>query len=373
MKIFLCGDVMTGRGIDQILPQPCPPTLHEENMHSAIGYLRLAEDMNSAIPHPVDLTYIWGTALPELRYEKPQARIINLETSVTRSDAYERKGINYRMSPENAATLAAAGLDCCLLANNHVLDWGEQGLVDTLQTLEALHIKTAGAGRNLEEAAKPAILDIPGEGRVIVFSFASPSSGTPWEWAAGPDRPGVNLIPALSDSAVAAITEAIAAIRRGGDIIVVSIHWGPNWGYRIAETERRFAHQLIDRAGASIVHGHSSHHPKAIEFHTSGLILYGCGDFLNDYEGISGYEEFRNDLALMYFVRLDRTGAANPQLDMVPLKINRFQLTPAAATDIDWLQATLDRECRKFGTRVLRTTENHLAAFRSGTTRGEAQ
>ncbi len=65
MKIFLCGDVMTGRGIDQILPEPCGPVLYEDYVRSALGYLQLAERANGPIPRPVDFDYIWGAALDE--------------------------------------------------------------------------------------------------------------------------------------------------------------------------------------------------------------------------------------------------------------------------------------------------------------------
>lgn len=88
----------------------------------------------------------------------------------------------------------AAGIDCCVLSNNHILDWGRSGLIETLETLESAGIKTAGAGRNATEAAAPAVLDVPGKGRVLVFAYGSPTSGIPWDWAAGADRAGINLI-----------------------------------------------------------------------------------------------------------------------------------------------------------------------------------
>jgi len=144
IKLFLCGDVMTGRGIDQILPNPCNPRLYEEYMASAEGYVRLAEDAHGDIPRSSPFPYIWGAALPEFERAKSDLRIINLETSITRSESYFPKGINYRMSPENAGCLTSAGVDCCTLANNHVLDWGREGLFDTLETLERLKIKSAG-------------------------------------------------------------------------------------------------------------------------------------------------------------------------------------------------------------------------------------
>ena len=123
---------MIGRGIDQILPQPCDPILHEDYVPSAIDYVQLAEAANGPIPRGVDPAYIWGAALDEFARMRPDARIINLETSITRNEDYASKGINYRISPENAACLKAAAIDCCVLGNNHVLDWGRRGLLDTL-------------------------------------------------------------------------------------------------------------------------------------------------------------------------------------------------------------------------------------------------
>ena len=105
-------------------------------------------------------------------------------------------------------------------------------------------------------------------------------------------------------------------------------------------------------APVSIIHGHSSHHPKAIEIYRNRLVLYGCGDFLNDYEGIEGYEEFRHDLVLMYFANVDPATAELVALEMVPLQIRRFQLVPALRADADWLLSMLDRQTRTFGVRM---------------------
>ena len=195
VRLFLCGDVMTGRGIDQVLAHPCEPTLHEDFVASAKDYVSLAEQANGPIPRHLDASYVWGAALDELDRMRPDARIVNLETAITDSDDYVRKGINYRMSPENAGCLCAAGIDCCALANNHLLDWGRRGLLQTLATLQRLQIKTAGAGRNVSEAAAPAALDIANKARLLVFSFGSVTSGIPRNWAATKNHPGINLLP----------------------------------------------------------------------------------------------------------------------------------------------------------------------------------
>jgi poly-gamma-glutamate synthesis protein (capsule biosynthesis protein) len=360
LQIFFCGDVMLGRGIDQVLPCPCGPQLHESYAGSALDYVRLAERANGPIPSPVDLSYVWGDAIEELDRRRPDLRIINLETSITRSDDVFPKGINYRMSPENAGCLTCAAIDCCVLANNHVLDWGRSGLRDTLAALDRLGIKCAGAGCNAMAARKPAVFDCGARGRVRVFSFASATSGVPRGWGAKADVAGINLLADMSEAAVAEVGGQIARTSRPGDIIVASIHWGPNWGYEIPDAQRRFAHGLIDRAGVSIVHGHSSHHAKAIEIYRDRLIIYGCGDFLNDYEGITGHEGYRDDLAVMYFAQVERFSGNVAGLDMVPLRIRRFRLNRASDEDVDWLMMILDRESRELGARVVRSRRGML-------------
>ncbi len=349
VTLFLCGDVMTGRGLDQVLPHASDPTLHEPYLQSALQYVALAERANGPIEAPVAFSYPWGDALDELERVAPDARIINLETSVTRSDQAEDKGIHYRMHPANVPVLTAAKVDCCVLANNHVLDWGRAGLIETLTSLQEAGLATAGAGRDRREADAPAIVELTGGSRVLVFAFGSQSSGIPSHWAASDEAPGVSI---LEDTSVAAIAARVRAVRRPGDVVVASIHWGGNWGYGIPPAQRRWAHALIEEAGVDVIHGHSSHHPKGIEVHAGKPILYGCGDFLNDYEGIGGREEYRGGLALMYFVTVDPSSGSLVRLEMRPLEIRRFRLQRASQDDARWLRETLDREGAALGTRV---------------------
>ena len=349
----MCGDVMTGRGIDQILPHASDPAIHEPFLESALGYVELAERAHGPIPRPADFSYIWGDALQELRRAAPDVNLINLETSVTRSNDYEAKGINYRMDPANIPCLTAAGIDCCALANNHVLDWGRAGLKETLLTLKKAGLASCGAGANFCFASAPAIIK-PSKGRVLVFSIGSVTSGIPPGWAATGDRPGVNLLLDFptSQEKIAALKKKIAKMKREGDIVIASVHWGGNWGYDVRAGMRRFAHRLIDGAGVDMIHGHSSHHPKGIEVHSGKLILYGCGDFINDYEGISGYEKFRGELGLMYFAVVDLRDGKLLSLRMTPTVIRRFRVNMASPSDALWLRDTLDRESGRFGASV---------------------
>ena len=255
IMLALCGDLMTGRGIDQLLPDPCPPILYESCARSAEDYVELAEESCGRIARPVSLAYPWGDALSELDAVKPDARIVNLETALTRSDeAWPGKGIHYRMSPENARMLAVAGIDCCTLANDHVLDWG----------------------------------------------------------------------------------------------------------FEVSREQRAFARGLVETADVDVVHGHSSHHVKGIEVHKGRPILYGCGDFLNDYEGIHGHEVFRGDLGLLYFVTLDPARGGLARLLVTPTRIERFQVRRALAEDARWLADTLNREGCPIATSVVPAGEGRL-------------
>ncbi|MDD5462248.1 MAG: CapA family protein [Methylococcales bacterium] len=366
ITLFLCGDVMTGRGIDQALPYHNDPRIYEPYMTSAQGYVKLAEKANGPIPKSADFSYIWGDALEELRRINPDVRVINLETAVTTSSEFwPGKGINYRMHPGNVPCITAVKIDCCVLANNHVLDWGYAGLTETLTSLGGPNIKIAGAGSNLMDAEAPAIIELAGKGRVLVFGFGHESSGIPRVWGARSDKPGVNLLPDLSDGTVDRLAERIAGFKQKGDCVVASIHWGGNWGYEIVNVQREFAHRLIDQAHVDVVHGHSSHHPKGIEVYRGKPILYGCGDFLNDYEGISGHEEFRGDLSLMYFMTMDITTGKLAGLSMTPMQIKRFRLNHAHPDDAHWLQQVLDRESGPLGARIELTDKYRLSLYQN--------
>ncbi len=260
MRLFLAGDVMTGRGIDQILPSPGNPRLHEPRVQDAREYLALAEAVSGPIPRPA----------------------------------------------------------------------------------------------NLAAATAPYVHDVAGKGRVLVYAFGSPTSGIPPAWAARQRRAGVSLLIDFSERAIREIAETIRRTRRPRDVVVLSIHWGPNWGYAVADDHRSFAHRLIDDAGVDLVHGHSSHHPKGVEVYRNLLILYGCGDLLNDYEGIGGYEEFRDDLALMYLADVDPGSGGLMRPELLPFKIREFSLNPPSDSEIGWLADRLGRECRRFGSDVAR-------------------
>jgi poly-gamma-glutamate synthesis protein (capsule biosynthesis protein) len=350
LGLFLCGDVMTGRGIDQALPHPVNPILYEPNVRDAREYVALAEKANGPMPRPLSFDYIWGDALRELERANIDLRVANLETAVTSAERpWPGKGIHYRMHPQNIGCLKSAKISACALANNHLLDWGYEGLSETLKTLGAAGIAHAGAGNDFEEAVQPAVLNTTGDGRLLLFSFGSRSSGIPREWKATAISPGVNLLDDLSEATAVRVADQMRVHQRTGDLIIASIHWGSNWGYEVPHDQIKFAHRLIEE-GVAIVHGHSSHHVKAVEVFKGRLILYGCGDFLTDYEGISGYEMFRSGLALMYLIELDSCSGELVAARLVPMCMRQFRLEHASVAGAQWLCDCLNKLGKSFNT-----------------------
>jgi poly-gamma-glutamate synthesis protein (capsule biosynthesis protein) len=280
------------------------------------------------------------------------------------------KPIHYRMNPGNIFCLTAANIDICAVANNHVLDWGYEGLKDTLQNLRKVNINFSGGGDNLSEAESPVIRKIPGKGRVVLFSYCSITSGVPLSWRAEENKPGVNLITDLSAQTIQRIDDKIKEVKEKDDIVIFSIHWGSNWGYEIPDEQRRFAHELIDKAGVDIIHGHSSHHPRSLEVYKDKLILYGTGDLINDYEGIARSKGFRitlnklknfrkyfrirrrkkfmGELVLMYFVTVEASSGKLQNLKLVPMKIKNFRLNFPHKEEAEWMMNRLNFINKKF-------------------------
>ena len=197
------------------------------------------------------------------------------------------------------------------------------------------------------------MVDLGSGGRVLVFAVGVESSGIPTAWAAAAASSGVHLLRAISDGTADELVERVHGYKRHGDIALVSIHWGENWGYEVPGAHVRFAHRLID-GGVDLIHGHSSHHPRPIEIYRNKLVLYGCGDFITDYEGIRGHEPFRDDLVVMYVPDLDPETGELVDLHLTPLQIRRMQLVHPSVEDRDWLRERLAIMSRDFSGDVQR-------------------
>ncbi|MDI3340109.1 MAG: CapA family protein [Sphaerobacter sp.] len=307
------------------------------------GDVMLGRLVNDAIL-TLGAAYPWGNLRPTLR--RADLRLSNLECAITREQESWHDGtykvFYFRADPVAGDTLRIAGVDVASLANNHAGDFGTAGLLETIRLLDAAGIAHAGAGADLAAARAPARLSAAGW-RVAVVAFAD----HPVEWAAGPDRPGINYTPVSVDPAdFAAVAETLAALRRDADLVIFSIHWGPNMRPRPTPTFRAFA-RLVIEAGADIFWGHSTHLVQGIEVYRDRLILYDTGDFVDDY---AVDPELRNDLSALFLVRVAPDGRLG--LEAVPVHIMDRQAMLAEEPERAWFVQRLRGLCAEMGTAV---------------------
>lgn len=342
--LFL-GDVMLGRLVDQIFPVHVNAPEDEGHARMLFNYRGNPEFHRAGrMPH----RYVWDELIDD--FQAVDVRIINLETSVTtHPKKWPDKAFNYRMHPENLKCLTEAQIDYVSLANNHTLDFEVQGMYDTMKALDEHGIRWAGVGRNLEEAMKPAVFTVKGT-TLAAYSFSDHYDF----WAAGPNKPGINFldVDAYTTQDIARIKAHMDDTRRktNVDIMLVSLHWGPNYSWSPSEEKQQFAKDLIDHCGVDIIHGHSAHHIQGIELYKGKPILYGCGDFVDDY---AVTEQFRNDLGFAYFINWDKSSKSAKSIDLIPTKIELFQATKTMAPgEKRWMASTMTRLCSKFGTKL---------------------
>ena len=235
--------------------------------------------------------YPWGDVIRAAR-DRADLFLINLECALTsntvRSFDGREKEFYFRADPSVVETLGLGRVDFVSLANNHAGDYGDAGLLETVRVLDEAGIAHAGAGATHEAAVAPAYLTSNGE-RVGIVAFAD----HPREWEATDRSPGINITSV--DRWPAGVRDAIAEARRHADVVIFSIHWGPNMRARPGGAFREFAQQVID-AGVDVFWGHSAHVVQGIQFWHSGVILYDTGDFIDDYAVDAS---LRNDLSAL--------------------------------------------------------------------------
>ncbi len=351
VRLFLAGDFMPGRGIDAVMPRPCPLEIREGFCTSSIEYARLAERKHKKrFPDHQTLSArdVLGEASKLIERYEPHVKLINIETSVTKkSTFYPNKGINYRASEENVfALFDILKPNVVSLANNHAMDFSREGLEDTLKFFddENVHVKRIGAGwNNIADEMQPAELKnvypygfAPARNDkrgvdVAAFGLCFEDIGMPREWEAMERSMGV-VLATRNDKVPERLLNAIAKLKKESNaIIIVSIHFGVNWGFEVPRTHVAAAKTLVD-AGADVIHGHSSHHAKTAMLYKEKLILFGCGDFFNDYEGIrphAGFpeNEYLGHLRLLYFVDVDAKTHNFNRLEIVLMRQKMFALT----------------------------------------------
>ncbi|KIX99591.1 uncharacterized protein Z520_04224 [Fonsecaea multimorphosa CBS 102226] len=362
-SLLLLGDVMIGRLIDALLPT----SIARQSPHSDPESAAWTVDKHilPRSPQLESYNYLspWGNSVELIR--KSDLVLANLETAVTTSEKkWPSKVFNYRTHPGNVQCLTEVGLGggngrgYVSLANNHTLDWSVEGLQETVQTLIDNGVEFAGAGRTKEEAARPATLSLGGADgwHVKCWSFAD----HPSEWGA---VDAFNLVDYTGKGRDTIREQLLAKDHREEPgklgLKVVSMHWGPNYRWHPAKEIVDLAHWMIDECGVDIIHGHSSHHVQGVEIYKEKLVVYGCGDFVDDY---AVDPKFRNDLSAAWKIsvgeRTEKKAGESElevkRLEVYPNRIERFQahLLKEGDPDHEWVEHTFRRLCHEFGTQV---------------------
>lgn len=309
------------------------------------GDVMLGRLVNEVLLSRKDPEYVWGDVLPQIR--QAEAFLVNLECALTSHqerwhDHGRYKAFYFRSEPEHVEVLGRAEVSFASLANNHVLDFGVPGMRETVRVLDRAGIAHAGAGQTLAEARMPARIHA-GELRIAVLAFAD----HPEEWAAAESAPGIDHIDiSMGPAGLGAVSAAIAGVRDEADLLITSLHWGPNMRASPSKEFRDFARAVID-AGADIFWGHSAHVAQAVEPRNGKLILYDTGDFVDDYAVDA---DLRNDLSALFLVRLD--GARVDALELLPVLIANEQVNVATGAARDRFTAAFTARCAELGTPV---------------------
>jgi len=285
---------------------------------------------------------VWGSMADRLR--ALDGLVLNLECCV--SDRGERRPgrtYHFRADPGWAIpALEAANATCVSLANNHVLDYGPAAFADTLDHLASAGIESAGAGPDIDAAIDPATVDAGGvEIACLAFTGRSPSYG------AGPADPGTAFVQMTPSNprTQKLIDRALERAREADpDLLVASLHWGPNWEIRPSEPQQRLARWLIER-GVDVVHGHSAHVVQGVEIYRGRPIIYDAGDFVDDYVV---KPDLHNDRSFLFELRI-----ADGRLDalgLVPIEIRRETAHRARSGAAQWLRERMRTLSEPFGT-----------------------
>lgn len=310
LKVLFVGDVMLGRLMNKVLKK-MPPA------------------------------YPWGDTLS--LFHETDVRLCNLECALTDRGtpwSVTPKAFHFRSDAKNVETLTVAHMDAVSLANNHALDSGYEGVLHMIHTLKEAGILYAGAGATFREASAPAIWSVKGT-RIGLLAFTDNEPA----WEATGEQPGVWYVPiALQDKRARQLLEVVRRTKEAVDLLIVSAHWGPNWGYAPPAEHGPFAQALID-AGADVIFGHSGHIVRGIEVHKEKPILYCTGDFIDDYM-VDEIE--RNDRSCVFVA--ETKGAVVSRLLLYPTVIQQFQARLARNDESNAIVASIERLCAKLHT-----------------------
>lgn len=312
MRIVLVGDVMLGRLVNKMLKDSDP-------------------------------AYPWGNTLSIL--QTADLRICNLEcvlSDIGNPWSTPPKVFHFRSDEKNIKTLQIAKINIVSLANNHVLDYEYEALHRMLNIFNEQGILYAGAGKDLSEASKPAFCQINGL-KIALIAFTDNEPG----WAAQENKSGILYVPTdINDKRMQNFLRHIENLRKEVDFVIVSAHWGSNWGYYPPEEHTTIGHAMVD-AGADLIFGHSCHVFRGIEVYKNRPIIYSAGDFIDDY-AIDEIE--KNDESFIFVLEMEQD--ASLKLYLYPICINQSQANLAPSYRERAILSQMEGLCKDLGSKI---------------------
>lgn len=298
----------------------------------------------------------WGDTLP--LFQQADARICNLECALAdHGTPWSRtpKIFHFRSDAKNVKSLQVARIDAASLANNHTLDFEEEALCETLTVLDTAGIRHAGAGKTLDEAARPALWEVQGQ-RLGLLAFTDNEP----DWEATDTQAGIWYVPTeLDDERAQALLTTIKKAKELVDVLIVSAHWGPNWGYRPPRDHPPFAHALID-AGVDILFGHSGHVARGVEWYRGRPIMYCLGDFVDDY-AVDEIE--RNDRSCIFLLEI--VDKRITRLLLYPTIIQDFQARLASNSEREAIVTKMRQLCQDLHTTTTWNAQENALELRN--------
>ena len=280
--------------------------------------------------------YPWGDLLSSIKW--PDLTVINLVSILSDQQRAAAKLFVFKADPDRVLSLKEAGIDVCVLANSHILDYDVRGMTQTIKVLGDAGVRPVGAGQNLAEAQRPVVLAKKGV-RVGILACTDDNP----DWAARRFQPGVFYVDISNTEEV---ESAIRALRPQVDLLVLSMHWHAEMHQRPNPSYVAFAHRMIG-AGVDLIYGHGQHIFQGIEVYQGKLILYDTGDFVDDFRI---EPEFRNDQALLFLIDVDRQGVRS--LELIPALIADEQVNLAPVVERTQILDKMQRLSLEFGTKL---------------------
>jgi poly-gamma-glutamate synthesis protein (capsule biosynthesis protein) len=259
---------------------------------------------------------------------KADISMVNLENPITQRTQRVKKEFNFKMNPKYLGVLQSAGIDIVTVANNHIFDYGSEGLLDTIHSLDSVGIKHVGAGRNLDEARRCALFEIKGLRIGFLGYFGSGA------FAATSNQAGVAP---RSTSMMINDIQSLKQIDKA-DYVVVNIHWGTEKALYAEEWQVNLAHSVVD-AGADLVVGHHPHVLEGIERYKNAFIAYSLGNFL-----FGGNSRSTYDTAVLKV----ELGRGVRRVSIVPIRVKDWQPFVLLGSEGERVVAAVRERSRRF-------------------------